>query len=140
MVDDIKRWLDELGLAKYVSVFLAEEIELFDLQELTDADLKEMGLPIGPRRRVLKAVAEWATATADGLRPTPTNRDSAVVEETDARHLAERRQLTILFCDLVGSTELAARIDPEEFGEILRRYHKSSATAIEHYGGYIARF
>ena len=140
MVDDVERWLDELGLAKYASVFLAEEIDLLDLQELTDADLKEMGLPIGPRRRVLKAVAELAAKTTDGPGPTRINVDPAVVQVTGTRNLAERRQLTIVFCDLVGSTELAARIDPEEFGEILRRYHKSSATAIEHYGGYIARF
>ena len=140
MVDDIERWLDELGLAKYASVFLGEEIELLDLQELTDSDLKEMGLPIGPRRRVLRAVAELAMTTTDRPEPRRTNLDPAVVQRTVTRNLAERRQLTILFCDLVGSTKLAARIDPEEFGEILRRYQKSSATAIERCGGYIAKF
>ena len=138
MVDDIERWLDELGLAKYASVFLGEEIELLDLQELTDSDLEEMGLPLGPRRRVLRAVAELAMTTTDRPEPRRTTLDPAVVQRTVTRNLAERRQLTILFCDLVGSTELAARIVREVFGGSFGGCRKSSGAAIVRGGGCIA--
>ncbi len=116
MARDIGQWLDGLGLAKYTSVFAEQEIGLRDARELTEADLKEMGLPIGPRRRLLRAIGALAAQT-------PMSEASEVAEASavsPAPAEAERRQLTVMFCDLVGSTELSTRFDPEDLREMIR--------------------
>jgi hypothetical protein len=109
---DIAAWLRELGLERYEQAFRQNAIDWDVLPELTESDLETLGLPLGPRTKLLKAIAGLpAEATAVSLEDAPSPRP--VPRE------AERRQLTVLFCDLVGSTELAARLDPEDLREVV---------------------
>ncbi len=121
----VSEWLETLGLGKYASVFAAHEIELDVLSELTDADLQQLGLPIGPRRRILKAARALATeADAPGSgspeSPVPASRISApphLAEKVSAlRDLTpgERKHVTVLFADIQGSTQLIRDLDPED--------------------------
>ena len=105
------------------------------LRELTDADLKELGLNLGDRKRLLKAIA--------ALDAGPTQDPAGAVElaaTPAAPREAERRQLTVLFCDLVGSTELSARLDPEDLREVIGAYQAACARVIARFDGHVARF
>ncbi|NIM73300.1 MAG: AAA family ATPase [Gammaproteobacteria bacterium] len=131
-ISSIRAWLDGLGLGKYAEVFAENEIEMGDLAHLSEEDLRELGLPMGPRKRILNAasgpsVAETPAASAARAADAPVGE-------------AERRQLTVMFCDLVGSTELSQRLDPEELRDINRRYQDAAKVAIERYQGYVARY
>jgi class 3 adenylate cyclase/predicted ATPase len=127
---DIAAWLKELGLERYESAFRESEITTAVLPELTEADLKELGLPLGPRKLLLRAIASLTTRSASEPTPAPT---------TTSRE-AERRQLTVLFCDLVGSTELSAKLDPEDLGQVIRAYHGACAEVVERWGGHVAKY
>jgi class 3 adenylate cyclase len=108
-------------LAKYAEAFASNDIGLDVLPELTDADLKELGVAsLGDRKRLLKAIASLPAAKAPTVMPTATPR-----APTDA----ERRQLTVLFCDLVGSTALSACMDPEDLREIISAYNARTLAA-----------
>ena len=129
MANHIDQWLRGLDLAKYVDVFLENEVGLQDVAHLTEDDLKALGLPLGPRRRLLAA----ASALADPI-------SAKASDEPHARSQAERRQLTVLFSDLVGSTELSARFDPEEMSTIIRAYQNAVAREIKRFEGHIAKY
>jgi class 3 adenylate cyclase/tetratricopeptide (TPR) repeat protein len=117
--------LEALGLARYAPAFEAEDITLDVLPELSDADLKELGVAtLGERKRMLKAfVMPPATPSAS---PAPAKE-------------AERRQLTVMFCDMVGSTALAARLDPEDLQKVMRSFHDAVARAVAPYEGHVAQ-
>ena len=100
MAREIVDWLEGLGLARYAEVFLENEIDLDTLAHLRDADLRELGLPMGPRRKLLVAIAARVESTPS-LAPDAFDK---------IRSEAERRQLTVMFCDLVGSTALSGRL------------------------------
>ena len=125
---DIAAWLRELGLERYEQAFQEAEIDAEVLPELTDADLKELGVPLGPRKKLLKAMA----ALRGG------------VERLPARHAkppeAERRQLTVLFCDLVGSTAISAGLDPEDMREVITAYQNCCAEIVSQFDGHVAKF
>ena len=128
---NIASWLEALDLSNYREAFAENEIALGDLSELTEDDLKEMGLPIGPRRRALKAIAALgSTGPAADEKPLATLTSRA----------AERRQLTVMFCDLVGSTALSQQLDPEDLREIMRRYQDAVAGAVTRFQGHVAQF
>ncbi len=133
MSDDLRQWLAEIGLEQHAEIFAANDIDLDILPELSDEDLKELGLSLGHRRRLLRAIAELSCK-----QPTPAIEPAA--PPGDAVRAAERRQLTVLFCDLVGSTELSARHDPEDLRELLGRYHDAMAAVVERHGGYVANY
>ena len=116
MVDNIRQWLEEHELEKYGDVFVENEITVHELQDLTEADLKELGLPMGPRKRFQRAINQRDSHTA------PPVAQGGGVDEVWQNHATERRQLTIMFCDLVGSTTLSEQIDPEDLREVMRRY------------------
>jgi class 3 adenylate cyclase len=132
---DVSRWLAEQGLGHYAEVFAENGIASDILRDLTDADLKELGLNLGDRKRLLKAIAaldsEGMQDRAGAVEPAAT---------PAASRDAERRQLTVLFCDLVGSTELATRLDPEDLGAVMRAYHRATAAVIESFDGHVARY
>lgn len=130
---DIARWLEGLGLGKYVTIFADAEVDLAAVSHLTEDDLKELGLPLGPRRKILAAVA---TALTNVLPPSA----DTVVPHTSARGEAERRQLTVMFCDLVGSTALSTRLDPEDMRQVIRAYQDACSGAIARYDGFVAKF
>jgi class 3 adenylate cyclase len=128
MSDELRCWLEQIGLAQHAETFAANDIDLDVLPELSDEDLKELGLSLGHRRRLQRALAERKSEDAIGAAP-----------ETPIRE-AERRQLTVLFCDLVGSTELSRRFDPEDLRELIRRYQDAVSGAVVRHGGYVANF
>ena len=131
---DVAEWLRGLGLDQYASAFRANDIDAQVLRRLTAEDLRELGVAsIGHRRRLLDAIA----ALSDGppaAEPTP-----AAAAASAATAEAERRQLTIMFCDLVGSTELAVRLDPEDLRNIIAAYHRRVTELVTRYGGFAAR-
>lgn len=131
--DDIGRWLEGLGLGQYAEVFDANDIDLRALGYLSDEDLKELGISLGHRRIML---AEIGTLGHGETTQQHETREPERPHEGEA----ERRQLTVMFCDLVGSTELSRRLDPEDLREVLRRYHDEVTNAVTRYEGYVARF
>ena len=133
---DVSRWLAEQGLEQHAEAFAQNGIAGDILHELTDADLKELGLNLGDRKRLLKAIA---ALPAPGLARDKAEAAGRTAPPLEARD-AERRQLTVLFCDLVGSTELSGRLDPEEMSEVIRAYHRGCADVIRRWDGYVAKY
>jgi class 3 adenylate cyclase len=127
---DIAIWLRGLGLQRYEPAFRESEITAAVLPELTEADLKELGLPLGPRKLLLKAIA----SLPNRLEPEPAPGPKATFRE------AERRQLTVMFVDLVGSTALSAKLDPEDMREVIRAYQNTVAGEIGRLEGHVAKF
>jgi class 3 adenylate cyclase/predicted ATPase len=125
---DIAVWLRGLGLEQYAPAFHENDIDGEVLHRLTGEDLRELGVTsIGHRRRLLDAiVALGGEATASS--------------EISARADAERRQLTVMFCDLVGSTELSVRLDPEDLREVIGAYHRTTADAVKSFDGFVAKY
>jgi class 3 adenylate cyclase len=133
---DIGGWLRELGLERYEQAFRENEIDLRVLPELTADDLKELGVAaIGHRRLMLKAIADLAASAG-----RTAAEDVPAVPTANATADAERRQLTVMFCDLVGSTTLSARLDPEDLRAVIGAYHRCVAAVIEGTGGFVAKY
>ncbi|UXN64460.1 AAA family ATPase [Phyllobacterium sp. A18/5-2] len=128
---DIAAWLSGLGLAKYATIFAKNEITPEVLPHLSDADLEALGLPMGPRKLVLAAIA--GLGNADMRDPKPVAGSTPRVE-------AERRQLTVMFVDLVGSTALSSQLDPEEMAEVIGKYQNAVAGEITRVDGHVAKF
>jgi class 3 adenylate cyclase len=125
---DVAEWLRRLGLEQYEPAFRANEIDARVLPSLTPEDLKDLGVTlIGHRRRLLDAIA--------GLRA-----EAPASPDLPARAVAERCQLTVMFCDLVGSTALSARLDPEDLRGIVGTYHRCVTEIVEGIGGFVARY
>jgi class 3 adenylate cyclase/tetratricopeptide (TPR) repeat protein len=122
---DLQCWLDSIRLGKYADAFVENDIGLDVLPELSESDLKDLGLSMGDRKRFLKAVA-----APEGV-PAPSPSPPAD---------AERRQLTVMFCDLVGSTALSEKLDPEDLREVIHAYQECCAGVIARFGGIIARY
>ncbi len=130
---DIASWLARLGLDKYAEAFIANEVDFDALRHLTEDDLRELGLPVGPRRKILAAIAALDDDTM-----SPMSSASALGSALPARE-AERRQLTVVFIDLVGSTELSQRLDPEQMRDVFRAYQSAVSAEIARYEGYVAK-
>ena len=130
---DVGGWLRSLGLGQYEAVFRESEIDPEVLLELTDADLEKLGVPLGHRKRLLKAISNLTSAE----QATPARRLARVLTEANT---AERRQLTVMFCDLVGSTALSAKLDPEDLRGVIGAYHRCCTELIEHNGGFVAKY
>ena len=140
---DIPRWLDEIGLGQYGQAFLQNDIDFEVLPDLTESDLEKLGLSLGHRKKLLRAIAAMQTSPVAGLpQSTPVEAAGAPPSLTmpAARPEPERRQLTVMFCDLVGSTALSARLDPEEMREILRAYQNAVAGEVARFDGHVAKF
>lgn len=137
MGDGVTEWLERRGFARFAPLFREHEIELDILCRLTEEDLKEIGLPLGPRRAIVLAIAEMSGAPADAAPPEPA---SGPAPEPAGEPLAERRQLSIAFFDMVGSTALAVRFDPEDLRELMRLFLETIAGVVRRYDGYIARY
>src|SRR5262245_6774104 len=131
----VREWLASLGLSEYADRFAEHRIDFEILRDLTDEDLKEgIGVVrLGDRRRLLRAIAELA----GGASTTP---QLAPGSESSPRDQPERRQVTVMFVDLVGSTALSTGMDPEDLREIISAYQKCVAEAVHHFGGSVARY
>ena len=129
---DIADWLRRLGLEKYAPAFDENAINWDVLSELTTDDLKEIGVaPVGDRRRLLAAIA----ALGEGALPA-----APAPVQSFAPAEAERRQLTVMFCDLVGSTPLSARFDPEDLSKLIGAYQRTVAETVARFAGSVARY
>src|SRR5437868_621999 len=115
---DIGGWLRNLGLERYEATFREHEIDGEVLPELGEGDLEKLGIPLGHRKRLLKAIRALDTGAAGSERTSP----EPLLGAGASPKAAERRQLTVMFCDLVGSTALSARLDPEDMSEVISAY------------------
>jgi class 3 adenylate cyclase/predicted ATPase len=131
---DVAEWLRGLGLERYASGFRDNDIDGEVLRRLTTEDLRELGVAsIGHRRRILDAIAALGESKPGVEAPAPSPPPAAGSE-------AERRQLTVMFCDLVGSTPLSTRFDPEDLREIVGAYHRCVADTVGRFGGFVAKY
>src|SRR6185503_2916329 len=129
-MSDLTAWLQSLGLEKYGETLARQDIGLAEAPELSDADLEKLGLTLGHRRRFLSAAAKLRAAD-----PAP-----AAAPAAKGREQLERRQLTVVFADLVGSTQLASQLDPEEMALLLKGYRDACAAVIARYDGHVAQY
>ena len=137
-MQQIADWLEKLGLGQYAQRFAENDIDFDILSDLTDQDLEKIGVTsLGHRRKLLRAIAnlkgveQITPAVAVAAAPPATPR---------AADTAERRQVTVMFSDLVGSTALSARMDPEDLRELISAYHKCVAEAVRRFGGFVAQY
>jgi len=130
---DIAAWLEGLGLARYVKAFEQNEIDIDTLPHLTEPMLEKIGLPLGPRIKLLAAISELGSGP---LKERARKQATSAVELQEA----ERRQITVMFCDLVDSTRLASCIDPEDFRSVMEAFQKSCGAVIERHGGHISQY
>src|SRR5690242_10230509 len=127
----IAEWVELLGLIEFGQRFAENYVDASVLPDLTDQDLTDLGVPLGHRRKMLRAIAEL-----DG---TALEQAEAATEPVP-RDEAERRQLTVMFCDLVGSAALSARLDPEDMWGVIASYHACIGEVVGHHNGMIARY
>src|SRR5215831_18245327 len=147
---DIAAWLRGLGLERYEAAFRDNEIDWAVLPKLTADDLKDIGVTaVGHRRKLLEAIAQLSAPDAppDPIPPTaPTTGGSPprppphAGEGRGVAAEAERRQLTIMFCDLVGSTPLSTRLDPEDLRDVIGAYHRAVAEVVGRFDGFVAKY
>jgi class 3 adenylate cyclase/predicted ATPase len=151
-------WLDELGLSQYALCFAENDIDFTILRDLSDRDLKEIGVPsLGHRRRILNGIAdlrEVERSTRAGAHPIthpiahpitdplarPTAHTVPPASEMPPPDAGERRHVTVMFCDLVGSAALSTRMDPEDLLEVIAAYQKCVAETVRRFGGFVAKY
>ena len=127
-MQQIADWLEKLGMSEYVQRFAENDIDIEVLGELTDTDFDRLNVSIGHRRKLLKALTAGVPTAAEAV-PSKSASDSA-----------ERRQVTVMFSDLVGSTALSARMDPEDLREVIAAYQKCVAETVVRFGGFVAKY
>src|ERR1700726_2885151 len=132
-MQQIADWLKTLGMSEYAQRFAENDIDIAVLPHLTDQHLKDLGVSLGHRLKILHAVAQLAGAAAATAEP-------AAGTEPKVQDTAERRQVTVMFSDLVGSTALSARMDPEDLREVISAYQKCVAETVQHFGGFVAKY
>jgi class 3 adenylate cyclase len=129
-MNDLTAWLAQRGLAKYAPVFADNDVDLDVFKTLSEDDLRELGLPLGARKRILQAIA-------DANEPVVAPARDVEAEPTPG---PERRQITVLFCDVVGSTALSEQVDAEDLRVLILAYQQACAAAIAEYDGHIAQY
>ncbi len=143
---DVGGWLRSLGLGGYEALFRASDIDADILPELTDVDLEKLGVSLGHRKRLLRAISALTAASSPLPSPPPQAGEGSHYNpppragEGRVGVEAERRQLTVMFCDLVGSTALSVRFDPEELREEIRAYQNAVSAVVARYDGFVAKY
>src|SRR6516164_6978855 len=133
-MQQIADWLEKLGLSEYTARFAENGIDISVLRYLTDQDLKDIGVLLGHRRKMLVAISELTGAA-------PVRSEAAAVEaQPKTQDSAERRRVTVMFSDLVGSTALSTRMDPEDLRELISAYQKCAAETMHRFDGFVARY
>jgi class 3 adenylate cyclase len=132
-MQQVADWLEKLGLSEYAARFAENGIDVSVLRYLTDQDLKDIGVLLGHRRKMLAAISELSGAI-------PGTTEAAAEAQPKIQDSAERRQVTVMFSDLVGSTALSARMDPEDLREIIGAYHKCVAEIVRRFDGFVAQY
>ncbi len=142
MAAEIRKWLEALGLEQYAEAFTENDVDFRVLPHLDQGDLKELGVSLGHRKVILAAIEAMDEAseieTAGSHRMATTRGEKA--SPALGQQQAERRQLTVMFCDLVGSTQLSQRLDPEDLREVMRRYQDTVAGVVARFEGNVAKF
>ena len=134
---DVADWLRDLGFERYEAAFRENDVDAELLLGLTDGDLKDIGInSLGHRRRLLEAIAALCFDVVPASDPAMHSTANVGLSETTA----ERRPLSVMFCDLIGSTALSARLDPEDLREVIRTYQACVAATIRQFDGFIARY
>jgi Adenylate and Guanylate cyclase catalytic domain/SAM domain (Sterile alpha motif) len=134
---EVGGWLRRLGLEQYEAAFRENEISEKVLPNLTAEDLKDLGVGmVGHRRVLLDAIAALRAPASE---PAPLS-DAPLATDNAAQDTAERRQVTVMFSDLVGSTALSVRMDPEDLREVISTYQKSVAETVRRHGGFVAKY
>ncbi len=137
-MEQITDWLEKIGMSEYVQRFAENDIDVEILSELTDSDFDRLGVSIGHRRKIMRAIRELASSPVSSGPEPPA---SVVTDsQTTPRDTAERRQVTVMFSDLVGSTALSARMDPEDLREVISAYQKCVAETVQRFGGFVAKY
>src|SRR5262249_35929062 len=135
-MQQVADWLQKLGLGQYAQRFAENDISFSILSDLTDQDLEKIGVAsLGHRRQLLRAIAELSGG--EKFAPTAAIGTAASAVPQDA---AERRQVTVMFSDLIGSTALSARMDPEDLREVISSYQKCVAETVQRFGGFVAKY
>lgn len=136
-MEDIERWLKDLSLGQYAESFAANNIDFDVLPDLTEAELEALGLSLGHRKRLRRAIDAFARNFGQ---PLGSSAPPLLAKQTIIEPQAERRQVTVLFCDLVGSTEMSARLDVEDLRNALRVYQRVCTDVIRGFDGFIAQY
>jgi class 3 adenylate cyclase len=134
-MQQIADWLKKLGMGEYTQRFVENRIDLSVLPDLTDQDLEKMGVLLGDRRKMLRAIRDLGSASVSATAPS-----APVATEPARRDDAERRQLTVMFTDLVGSTALSTQLDPEDLRSVIGAYHKCVAETVARFDGFVAKY
>jgi hypothetical protein len=135
---EISDWLEKLGMSEYAQRFTENDIDFTILGDLTDQDLEKIGIAsLGHRRKLLRAIADLKDVEKSSPVAAVAAAPAALPRSADT---AERRQVTEMFSDLVGSTALSARMDPEDLREIISTYQKCVADTVQRSGGFVAKY
>ena len=132
----IAAWLEKLGMSEYAQRFAENRIDFSVLADLTDQDLEKLGVVLGDRRKILRAIAKLETHKSADI----VTVGAAVPAGPSLLDTAERRQVTVMFSDLVGSTALSARLDPEDLREVISAHQRCVAETVQHFGGFVAKY
>jgi hypothetical protein len=153
-MEQIAEWLAQIGLERYAQAFIDNDIDFSVLRYLTDADLERIGVSLGHRRKLLAAIAEFGSPTGPERPPSEPNKQDAAEgggpirtpglaarppPSSSADAAGERRYLTVMFCDLVGSTGISAQLDAEEWRDLVGAYLDAASAAVTEMGGYVAK-
>src|SRR5262245_58883585 len=134
---DVGAWLRNIGLGQYAPVFIENAIDSDVLSDLTEGDLEKLGMPLGDRKRIIRAIRTLLASSATASANTSGERAQSGQPRVAA---AERRHLTVMICDLVGSTALSGRLDPEDMRAVIDAYHAACARITRTYDGFLAEF
>ena len=137
-MQQIAEWLETLGMSEYAERFAESDIDIDVLSELTDHDFDRLGVSLGHRRKIMRAIREFAASPVLTVTERPAS--AATVTQATPSDTAERRQVTVMFSDLVGSTALSARMDPEDLREVISAYQKCVAETVQRFGGFVAKY
>ena len=132
-MQQIADWLQKLDLGEYAERFAENKIDISVLPHITDQDLKDIGIPLGHRRKILAAINQGVASIPLPVAPTPS-------VEPKTQDAPERRHVTVLFSDLVGSTALSARMDPEDLREVISAYQTCVGEAVHRFDGFVAKY
>jgi class 3 adenylate cyclase len=150
-MQQIAEWLAKIGLERYAPAFIENDIDVSVLRYLTDADLEKIGVSLGHRRKLLAVIAELESGETAATRPAPApskQHDAArttpaptpgPVAPPSADGAGERRYLTVMFCDLVGSTGISAQLDAEDWRDLVGGYLDAASAAVTEMGGHVAK-
>jgi len=127
----LRKWLTAEGLQQYLELFEQNRLGLDVVPDLTERDLQDLGVPLGDRKRLLKAIQSLGQINSSNASAGPRLTGAAD---------AERRQLTVMFCDLVGSTALSSRLDPEDLRAVIAAYHRQATEVVQASGGFVAQY